>query len=187
MIDDDILKHPCLLTLGTEIDLKHMCGFITMLKVGMPRVTKPTRSKKTPVMRNNLSNEAKAQRAEIDEFLHDLRELGIYGMESESQTPADACESSEKIENRNGISNNIGADSSPLMEWVPLEMSIGIPLFCGDINKAVCKKVTRICKCRVAKFIIVQILDYHLFYEDRYVRNIVFSYCVAKLCVGNIF
>jgi len=116
-----------------------------MLKIGMPRITKPTRSKKAPVVRNNLSNEAKAQRAEIDEFLHDLRELGIGGMESEPQTPTDACESSERTEHKNGISDNIEADSSPLMEWVPLEMSIGIPLFCGDINKDVCKKVTRIC------------------------------------------
>ena len=81
--DNDILKHPCLLTLGTEINLKHMCGFITRLKIYMPCINKPTRSKKAPVMYNNLSNEAKAQGAEIDEFLLDLKELRIGGMESE--------------------------------------------------------------------------------------------------------
>ena len=142
VVDDDILNHPCLLTLGTEVDLKHMCGFITMLKIGLPHVTKSTRSKKPPV-RNNISNEAKAQRAEIDEFLHDLKELGIGGMESEPQTPTDVSESSNGIEHKNGIttSSSIEVDSGPLMEWVPLEMSIGIPLFSGDINKAVCKKV----------------------------------------------
>lgn len=148
-VDDDILKHPCLLTLGTEIDLKHMCGFITMLKLGMPRTSKPTRSKKAaPVISNKLSSEAKAQRAEIDEFLHDLKELGIGGMESEPHTPTDASETSNGTEHRNGIttSASIETDWSPLLEWVPLEMSIGIPLFSGDINKAVCKKVTRICK-----------------------------------------
>ena len=134
-----------LLTLGTEVDLKHMCGFMTMLKIGMPRTKKPTRSKKPPVMRNNLSSEAKAQRAEIDEFLHDLKELGIGGMESKLHTPTDASETSDGIEHKNGITTkNVEADSSPLLEWVPLEMSIGIPLFSGDINKAVCKKVTRI-------------------------------------------
>ena len=143
VVDDDILNHPCLLTLGTEVDLKHMCGFITMLKIGLPHVTKSTRSKKPPVVRNNISNEAKAQRAEIDEFLHDLKELGIGGMESEPQTPTDVSESSNGIEHKNGIttSSSIEVDSGPLMEWVPLEMSIGIPLFSGDINKAVCKKV----------------------------------------------
>ena len=87
-------------------------------------------------MHNNLSNKAKAWRAEIDEFFHDLWELGISGMESEPQTPTDACESSERTEHSNGISDNIEA----------IEMSIGIPLFCGDINKDVCKKVARMCK-----------------------------------------
>lgn len=97
-------------------------------------------------MCNKLSNEAKAQRAEIDEFLHDLKELGIGGMESEPATPTDASESSNGTEHRNGITtNSVETDSSPLLEWVPLEMSIGIPLFSGDINKAVCKKVTKIC------------------------------------------
>ena len=116
-----------------------------MLKIGMPRTKKPTRSKKPPVMHNNLSSEAKAQRAEIDEFLHDLKELGIDGMESEPHTPTDASETSDGIEHKNGITTkNVEADSSPLLEWVPLEMSIGIPLFSGDINKAVCEKVTRI-------------------------------------------
>ena len=61
-----------------------------MLKIGMPCTKKSTRSKKPPVMCNNHSNEAKAQRAEIDEFLHDLKELGIGGMESEPHTPTDA-------------------------------------------------------------------------------------------------
>lgn len=54
-------------------------------------------------------------------------------MESEPHTPTDTCESSERTEHRNGISDNVEDDSSPLMKREPLEMSIGIPLFCGDI------------------------------------------------------
>ena len=141
------MNHPCLLTLGTEIDLKHMCGFITMLKTGMPRShmikSNITRSKKLPTMLpNKISNEVKAQREEIDEFLHDLKELGIGGMDSEPHTPTDIADSTQKQEIKNRIvSISSELDTRPQLDWVPLEMSIGIPLFSGDINKTVCEKV----------------------------------------------
>ena len=47
IIDDDILNHPCLLPLGTEVDLKHMCGFMTMLKIDIPRTKKTNQVKET--------------------------------------------------------------------------------------------------------------------------------------------
>ena len=126
-----------------------------MLKIGVPPITKPTRSKK-PLKRSNsllgsLFGRANAQKAEIDEFLHDLKELGIGGKESEPPTPTD--ESSKGVEHKNRItsSSSTEADSGPLSEWVILEMSIGIPLFSGDINKAVCKKVTVMCLLQSTK------------------------------------
>ena len=64
-------------------------------------------------------------------------------MESEPHTPIDVSEPSDGIEHKDGITSSTAEpDSSPFVEWVPLEMSIGIPLFSGDINKAVCKKVS---------------------------------------------
>lgn len=32
--DDDLLNHPCLRVLETEVDLAHSCGYISMLKTG---------------------------------------------------------------------------------------------------------------------------------------------------------
>lgn len=121
-----------------------MCGFITMLKTGMPRGHMiKSRSKKPPkVLSNKISSEVKAQKEEIDDFLHDLKELGIGGVESEPQTPTDVPESIQKQEIKSRItSTSSELDTRPQLDWVPLEMSIGIPLFSGDINKTVCKKV----------------------------------------------
>ena len=146
-VEDDIVNHPCLLTLGIEIDLKHMCGFITMLKTGMLRghmiKLNITRLKKTPTMLpNKISNEVKAQKEEIDEFRHDLKELGIGGMDSEPNTPTDVPDSTQKQEIKSRIvSSSSELDTRPQLDWVPLKMSIGIPLFSGDIYKTVCKKV----------------------------------------------
>jgi len=98
--------------------------------------------KQPAMLPNKISNEVKAQKEEIDEFLHDLKELGIGGVDSEPHTPTDVLDSTQKQETKSrivSISNEL--DTRPQLDWVPLEMSIGIPLFSGDINKTVCKKV----------------------------------------------
>ncbi|XP_065890380.1 protein FAM91A1-like isoform X7 [Dysidea avara] len=139
-----------------------MCGFITMLKTGMLRghmiKLNITRLKKTPTMLpNKISNEVKAQKEEIDEFRHDLKELGIGGMDSEPNTPTDVPDSTQKQEIKSRIvSSSSELDTRPQLDWVPLKMSIGIPLFSGDIYKTVCKKI----------------LDYRLFNEDSLEKQI---------------
>ena len=32
--EDDLLNHPCLQELETEVDLSHTCGYLSMLKTG---------------------------------------------------------------------------------------------------------------------------------------------------------
>ena len=91
--DDDLLNHPCLLTLEQEINLSHTCGYISMLKTGItiiiigleyismaplegaPNHCGGGREKEKKKKKNSSGNEQ--QKAEISEFLDNLRELGI--------------------------------------------------------------------------------------------------------------
>ena len=81
-----------------------------------------------------------ARNIEISEFLEDLKELGIGGITSsngDSQT--EMCEPvhSQSTETSSDVAVPIKAH----LEWVPLELCYGIPLFSSEANESVCAKV----------------------------------------------
>jgi len=143
---DDLVQHPCLKQLEQQLDLTHTCGYVTLLRTGAPRTahTPHRRSgrKPSPQVRKPTAEE-RAKQHEISEFLDDLRELGIGEVKQtrvREQTPVES-----RMEEQNGT------DSAELMppavqriatEWVPLELSFGIPLFSERANQVICDKVS---------------------------------------------
>ena len=162
---DELLQHPCLQVLEKEIDVQHTCGYIIFLRTGAP-VQQPDcrgQSSSTTISRKQPTAEEKAKQSEISDFLEDLKELGI-GDPKSNNTPGvtdQEAESSAGNQHQNGIktarkengTSEAGGDSfyseesmTPfqkklLEEWLPLELSFGIPLFSDDANRIVCGKV----------------------------------------------
>ena len=86
------------------------------------------------------------QKTEISEFLDDLRELGI----GDPTSPTTDGPGSKPPQSRSDAAIPEESDShstlSPVQqqlarEWVPLELSFGVPLFHQGANRAVCDKV----------------------------------------------
>ena len=167
---DELLQHPCLEVLEKEIDVRHTCGYINLLRTGAPPQQKRTRdhSASSSSRKQQPSAEEKAKQSEISNFLEDLKELGIDEPKtptatkevSSTQEGAAASSDEQKLpQNGTGTApvshSNDGKESdgvyceesmSPLQkklleEWLPLELSFGIPLFSDDANHTVCDKV----------------------------------------------
>ena len=139
------------------MDLSASCGYVTMLKSGVPRdvrarVRRSRKASSAPA-RPQLAEEAESH-PEIAEFLDDLKDLGIGDFEGpasedkdghrsvavptqEAPPPGGGAQRGEDSSER----ELTAAELSLAEEWVPLEMYFGIPLFNEEANKAVCKKV----------------------------------------------
>ena len=85
------------------------------------------------------------KKTEISEFLDDLRELGIgdpksptaEGPGSSPPLSADTATSAES-ETHSAMTP---VQQKLAQEWVPLELSFGVPLFNQRANRAICDKV----------------------------------------------
>ena len=95
--------------------------------------------KKRTIKSQSPSNEQ--QKAEISEFLDDLRELGIGDPLSPITTADDGpCSIPAQTESEESTLSPV--QQKLASEWVPLELSFGVPLFNQRANRAVCDKVT---------------------------------------------
>lgn len=134
---DDLMNHPCLKQFERDLDIKHTCGYIRMLKSGAPP-TKPRPLCNAP--RNTVQDEAK--KAEISSFLDDLRDLGI-GSKTEEKEKNNAENETEIQPKFDSNTESMSPTERKLaLEWVPLELSFGIPLFSDKDNRLVCDKVS---------------------------------------------
>ena len=98
-------------------------------------------SSETNKRRHNLQSPGnEQQKAEISEFLDDLRELGIG--DPKSPTPdlpsSPAAPAAAPDASCPGLTQ---VQQKLVQEWVPLELSFGVPLFGEQANRAVCDKV----------------------------------------------
>ena len=142
ILSDDLLHHPCLKQLEQQLDLAHSCGYVTMLRTGAPpNAHTPRRrvGKKTSPKTQKPTAEERAKQHEISEFLDDLRELGIgeaRPTRERTQTPVDSkpLDPSAEVPVSSAVQRMAA-------EWVPLNLSYGIPLFNERANQAVCDKV----------------------------------------------
>ena len=161
--------------LEKEIDVRHTCGYINLLRTGAPPQQKRTKgqSASSSSRKQQPSAEEKAKQSEISNFLEDLKELGIDEPKTPTATKQDSStqegtaasgDGQQQEQNGTGTTpvshSNDGKESdgiyceesmSPLQkklleEWLPLELSFGIPLFSDDANHTVCDKVRITCK-----------------------------------------
>lgn len=165
---DELLQHPCLEVLEKEIDVQHSCGYINLLRTGAPPRKEKSKgqSASSSGRKQQPSAEEKAKQCEISDFLEDLKELGIdepktpTAIEQGSSTREEAG-GGQQLQNGTGTAPLSHSDASngkrnggpyceesmsPLQrklleEWLPLELSFGIPLFSDDANHTVCDKV----------------------------------------------
>ncbi|CAI8043415.1 Protein FAM91A1 [Geodia barretti] len=141
--EDDLLNHPCLSRLEAQVDLAHTCGYLSMLRTGAPCVNGGGKGKKRPDRHHSSSNHQ--QKAEISEFLQDLRQLGIGG-DPASPTPDTPTHPAPPpaeypTPEQPGSSGVTPVQERLGQEWVPLELSFGVPLFEQQANRAVCDKI----------------------------------------------
>ena len=81
----------------------------------------------------------KARQKEISEFLEDLRELGIG--EQPAALSAAGSHTPNAKDNEEQEEETSPAMCKLLHDWVPLELSFGIPLFDDEANRSVSDKV----------------------------------------------
>ena len=83
---------------------------------------------------------------EISEFLDDLRELGIGDPTSPTADGSGSKPPKSHLDTAIPEVSDSHSTLSPVQqqlawEWVPLELSFGVPLFHQGANRAVCDKV----------------------------------------------
>ena len=81
------------------------------------------------------------QKTEISEFLDDLRELGIGDPKSPTVEGQHSIPKEQPPKESHSDSSMSPVQKRLAQEWVPLEMSFGVPLFNERANRAVCDKV----------------------------------------------
>ena len=88
--------------------------------------------------RSHVSSSNDQQKVEISEFLDDLRELGI----GDPKSPTADGPGSRPATDSPDMAALTDAQQRLVAEWVPLELSFGVPLFNMTANRAVCDKVS---------------------------------------------
>ena len=154
--------------LEKEIDVQHTCGYIIFLRTGAPLQQPDCRGQSsTAISGKQPTAEEKAKQSEISDFLEDLRELGIgdpkgntpgvtdqpFATQEAASSAGNPCQNGTETARKESGTCEPGGDSlyseesmTPfqkklLEEWLPLELSFGIPLFSDDANRIVCGKV----------------------------------------------
>ncbi|CAM1299012.1 FAM91A1 (predicted) [Pycnogonum litorale] len=138
----DMRLHPAIESLLSEIDLRHTCGYITMVynpdqtEYNIPNLhscssvsNSPSSGGENVLPVNGISNKHSAALLESElEILNDEIEDG----ESSNVKPNLTID----------IVDNSGCDSKTLLsDWTLLNCSFGVPLFDKTLNIAVCNKI----------------------------------------------
>uniref|UniRef100_A0A8C5B4G8 Family with sequence similarity 91 member A1 n=1 Tax=Gadus morhua TaxID=8049 RepID=A0A8C5B4G8_GADMO len=103
--------HKALRTLQESVDLKHQCGYITML---------------------NPSNRHRHRESDANDCRGEDRSQGFDTNGSTESFELVAEESAGEARAKTEGSED---------EWVPLELSFGMPLFSSELNRRVCQKI----------------------------------------------
>ena len=120
----------------------------TFAHTGAPPVTNMSKNRPIKTLPHpSPSDEQK--KTEISEFLDDLRELGIGDPKSptaegpgSSPPPSADTATSAESETHSAMTP---VQQKLAQEWVPLELSFGVPLFNQRANRAICDKVIHSC------------------------------------------
>lgn len=159
----DWQRHPAIMRLSEHVDLKHNCGFVTMVYLGPHdnigrkrealnplKSPNPIERQQSPV--NGITNQecANILREEVDSL---KQEDGSNNAETKHSTPSSDV-SSECVNSVKNMSDQI-ADKLKLDiptqqcdlsegcdEWTLLDCCFGVPLFDVEANNQICKSIT---------------------------------------------
>ncbi|CAL1270776.1 unnamed protein product [Larinioides sclopetarius] len=116
--------HFAVKVMAEELDLKHNCGYITMINISTCRQN----SKRVGVVKTSNENCVYLSTAVLS------TENGVKDLQSEKNTQFSLIFPDGNLKYKNSL---------PFEEnsWMPLDCSFGIPLFNGLLNKKVCQRL----------------------------------------------
>ncbi|KAK3907963.1 Protein FAM91A1 [Frankliniella fusca] len=148
----DWQKHPAILRLSEHVDLKHNCGFVTMVCLGSHNssgikgevlnslnVTNPIERQPSPI--NGITNQecANILREEVDSLKQDddISSSDFKHSTSSSDFISDQITNKLKLDIPMRHCNLSEGD-----EWTLLDCCFGVPLFDVEANKQICDSIT---------------------------------------------
>ena len=157
-------QHPALQILARELDLRHTCGYITLLKTGKSEtceqsplvVGDETSTGQSTQCRNNSSSPhngiTNTVSAEMLAFELDSLDVSVGGKTPRSMNA-----------DRTGLKLDIAVTGSEPVsqscdlcnhsDWVLLDCSYGIPLFDAAVNRAVCDRIASHRLCNTDRYV----------------------------------
>ncbi|XP_029447844.1 protein FAM91A1 [Rhinatrema bivittatum] len=148
--------HLALRTLQEKVDLRHFCGYVTMLNPSRPgnlRKLSDASEEKGLVADTLLLNMGECELASgsdvngsTESFEMVAEETALDSVTKQStedervQPDFSRDTSGNTVEDRKNKGDRVTVSTTE-QEWVPLELCFGIPLFNSDLNRSVCKKI----------------------------------------------
>lgn len=129
-----IEKHYAIQVLSKELDLKHNCGYVTMMRISHSQAQK--------VGANSFS----LKRNQDDLSLTSLNSLNDLSLGKKNSSGL-AFNCTEE--------NDVASKSIQESEWLLLDCAFGIPLFEGNLNKKVCKRLLDERLCSNSRYVSV--------------------------------
>ncbi|XP_068431956.1 protein FAM91A1 isoform X2 [Clinocottus analis] len=108
--------HKALQTLKENVDLEHQCGYITML---------------------NANNRHRRRASDSTECRGAWDTHLGGGLDNNGSTESFELVTEENNGEIKGKTDTLSSED----EWVPLELCFGMPLFCSELNRKVCRKI----------------------------------------------
>lgn len=135
--ETSIESHYAIQILAKKLDLKHNCGYITMMRTSQSHVKKPSR---------NMSFNTKKLQEDVSS--HSTNSSGDKDVEKNNSSNNLALNFNE---------NNASCKTEPFQEsdWLLLDCSFGIPLFEGSLNKKVCERLLDEKLCNSLRYVYI--------------------------------
>jgi len=155
-------RHNAVSELDASIDLRHTCGYVTMLRATARRRTTAAADSTRPSPTTSSGDPATATHVYRGQSVGiDVAPDAIST--SSKDDPAD-CNDLEKASLHDDM-NNVDR-SSPVKyhsgsvdtevdedQWVLLDCHFGVPLFDADVNHSVCRRIAKHGLCNHARFV----------------------------------
>ncbi|KAG1653085.1 Protein FAM91A1 [Nymphon striatum] len=156
-----LIQHPVVQNLKSELDLRHSCGYITM-------VFNPDHSSDNPCLNFAVNNDIEVsvnsnQNANCD-LAHPSNGIKTAEAAKLLANEVDSLnETSEEISEKPNLSLNVNA--SKFSNWTLLNCTFGVPLFDSNLNHAVCNRIVSCGICDPERFLFYSfIIVIHAFY-----------------------
>ena len=128
-LDDDSPYLSLLRSLNNAFDLKSSCGYVTLLNACSQKPDIPAHFVQPPLPPDTTNNESNNDR--VEEYLNSLQTI-------DTQCSVDSMKSSANFSEKS---------TSMQVEWLPLNLCFGIPLFDSHLNEDITQKMVKYGLC----------------------------------------